>query len=236
MNPERLNPEPLDSLDDYILAHIDPEPEYLHRLWRATHLHLNYPRMASGHLQGRLIRMLVHMVAPRTVLELGTFSGYSTLCMASALQPGAVLHTVECNDEQEDFTRPWLENSPWADRIVLHIADALELLRGSALDGLAFDLVFIDADKRHYVDYYRAVLPRVRPGGFILADNTLWDGHVLDAPQAVTSRDGGHSTINGKDAQTLGILAFNDFVAADPAVERVILPLRDGLTIIRKLP
>lgn len=211
------------TLDDYILAHIDPEPEYLHRLWRATNLHLNYPRMASGHLQGRLLKMLVHMVQPRRVLEIGTFTGYSTLCMASALTDGAELHTIEINDEQEDFTRPWLEGSPWADKIHLHIGDALDLMPSLG----TFDLVFIDADKRHYVDYYRAILPHVRTGGFILADNTLWDGHVVDTDTA-------HQTA-GKEAQTQGIKDFNDLVAADSAVERVILPLRDGLTIIHKL-
>lgn len=214
------------SLDDYILAHIDPEPEYLHRLWRATNLHLNYPRMASGHLQGCLLRMLVHMIRPQTVLEIGTFTGYSALCMASALDSGAILHTIEINDEQEDFTRPWLENSPWADKIRFYIGDALELINSTSFNSTSFDLVFIDADKRHYVDYYRAVLPQVRPGGFIIADNTLWNGHVVDDLMLTAA--------NGKDAQTLGIMAFNDLVAGDPSVERVILPLRDGLTLIRK--
>ena len=253
-------------LDDYILAHIDPEPEYLHRLWRATNLHLNYPRMASGHLQGRLLRMLVHMIRPKNILEIGTFSGYSTLCMASALEPGAFIHTIEINDEQEDFTRPWLENSPWADKIRFYIGDALrspllaspqgeesssvgfsvvssvgssEKLSSSPTGEapILFDLVFIDADKRHYVDYYQAVLPRVRPGGFILADNTLWDGHVVDASIHVKG-DGEDErvSLNAKDSQTQGILDFNDLVASDPAVERVILPLRDGLTLIRKIP
>lgn len=232
------------SLDDYILAHIDPEPEYLHRLWRATNLHLNYPRMASGHLQGRVLAMLVHMIRPKTVLEIGTFTGYSALCMASALEADAVLHTIEINDEQEEFTRPWLENSPWADRIHLHIGDALEILKNNAqltplLDGRGqgvglFDFVFIDADKRHYCDYYRAVMPHLRPGGFIIADNTLWDGHVIDT--VVTVPEGQPTPLNAKDAQVQGILAFNDLVAADSAVERVILPLRDGLTLIRKLP
>lgn len=235
------------SLDDYLLAHIDPEPEYLHRLWRATHLHLNYPRMASGHLQGRVLKMLTHMIRPRTILEIGTFTGYSTLCMASALESGATIHTIEINDEQEDFTRPWLENSPWADKIRFYIGDALQMLNGEMsndetasnqmvngtwLNGKCFDLVFIDADKRHYVDYYRAVLPRICPGGFILADNTLWDGHVVEP--LPTDADGKQG--NGKAAQTQGIMAFNDLVATDPAVERVILPLRDGLTLIRKLP
>lgn len=220
------------NIDDYILAHIDPEPEYLHRLWRATNLHLNYPRMASGHLQGRVLRMLVHMIRPKSVFEIGTFTGYSTLCMASALEPGALIHTIEINDEQEDFTRPWLENSPWADKIKFYIGDALERLGTS--DEI-FDLVFIDADKRHYADYYRAVLPHVRPGGFILADNTLWDGHVVNDIKRKTE-GGEQGALNGKDAQTVGIMVFNDLVAQDPAVERVILPLRDGLTLIRKLP
>ena len=222
------------SIDDYILAHIDPEPEYLHRLWRATNLHLNYPRMASGHLQGRLLRMLVHMIRPSVVLEIGTFTGYSALCMASALEPDAVLHTIEINDEQEDFTRPWLEGSPWADRIRFHIGDALVMLSDCTE---TFDLVFIDADKRHYVDYYRAVMPHLRPGGFIIADNTLWDGHVVDDEAlAVANQHSAQAMLSGKDAQTQGIIAFNDLVAADPDVERVILPLRDGLTLIRKVP
>ena len=215
-------------IDDYILTHIDPEPEYLHRLWRATYLHLNYPRMASGHLQGRVLRMLVHMICPERVLEIGTFTGYSTLCMASALGEGATIDTIEVYDEQEDFTRPWLEGSPWASRIRFHIGDALDLLADNAPSSTIlpplFDLVFIDADKRHYCDYYRAVMPRLRAGGFILADNTLWDGHVVDPD------------LRESDQQTHGIMAFNDLVAADPAVERVILPLRDGLTIIRKIP
>jgi predicted O-methyltransferase YrrM len=215
------------SLDDYILSHIDPEPEYLHRLWRATHLHLNYPRMASGHLQGAVLRMLTNMIRPQRVLEMGTFTGYSTLCMASALESGAVVHSVEINDEQEDFTRPWLENSPWAEKICFHIGDVLELLADGTFGTTPFDLVFIDADKRHYVEYYQRVMPHVRVGGYILADNTLWDGHVVESEIALPS--------NGKDAQTHGIMAFNDLVASDPNVERVILPVRDGLTIIRKI-
>ncbi|MCR4994160.1 MAG: O-methyltransferase [Bacteroidales bacterium] len=223
------------TLSSYILSHIDPEPEYLHQLWRATNLHLNYPRMASGHLQGCLLRMLVHMIRPKTVVELGTFTGYSALSMASALEEGAMLHTIERNDEQEDFTRPWLENSPWAEHIRFYIGDALEVIPTLPAP---FDLVFIDADKRHYSDYYRAVLPLVRPGGYILADNTLWDGHVFDDEATALHRRIAESdeplSLNGKDAQTQGIMAFNDLVAQDPAVERVILPLRDGLTIIRR--
>lgn len=207
------------SLDDYILQHIDPEGDYLHALYRDTHLKLLYPRMASGHLQGRILKMLVCMVRPRTVLEIGTYSGYSALCMAEGLPAGGIIHTYEINDEQEVFTRPWLEGSPYADRIKMHIGDALELVPES---GLHFDLAYIDADKRKYTAYYEMVLPFLNPGGYILADNTLWDGHVLEEhPHA-------------SDLQTIGIKAFNDHVAQDGRVEKVILPLRDGLTLIRK--
>ena len=206
------------TLDDYILAHIDPEPEYLHQLWRATNLHLNYPRMASGHLQGRVLAMLVHMIRPRRVLEIGTFTGYSTLSMASALEPGAELHTIEINDEQEDFTRSWIENSPVADKIEFIIGDAIT---EAPKLGIAFDMAFIDGDKRTYVETYEMVLSLLNPGGFILADNTLWDGHVTNPAY-------------DKDHQTQGIRRFNDHVAQDDRVEKVILPLRDGLTLIRK--
>lgn len=210
------------TLDDYIHTHIDAEPPYLHRLWRATQLHLNYPRMASGHWQGRLLAMLVRMIRPQVVLEIGTFTGYSALCMAEALEHGAQLHTIEVNDEQEDFTRPWLEQSPWADRIQFHIGDALQMLHQPGCLPTEFDLAFIDADKRHYTDYYDAVLPRLASGGYILADNTLWGGHVLE------------ELVRESDLQTRGIMHFNDTVAADSRVEKVILPLRDGLTLIRK--
>ncbi len=205
-------------LDEYILKHIDAEGDYLHRLYRATHTKLLYGRMASGHLQGRLLTMLVKMVRPKTILEIGTYSGYSGLCLAEGLEEGGMLHTFEINDEQEDFTRPWFENSPFADKITFHIGDALELV--PKMD-VVFDMAFIDGDKRKYVEYYEMVMERLSSGGYILADNTLWDGHVLETPPV-------------KDAQTRSIMAFNDLVAADERVEKVILPLRDGLTIIRK--
>ena len=211
------------NLPSYIEAHTTPEHPYLHQLWRATHLHLNYPRMASGHLQGQVLRMLVQMMQPRTVLEVGTFTGYAALAMASGLARDAHLYTVEIYDEQEDFTRPWIERSPWADRVTFIIGDIIHLLRDPQ-SGLPdqFDLVFMDADKRHYIDHYEALLPRLAPGGFLLADNTLWDGHVVE------------TNIKTSDLQTQGIINFNEHVARDPRVEQVILPLRDGLTIIRK--
>ena len=147
---------------------------------------------------------------PRLVLEIGTYSGYSALCLAEGLEQGAMLHTFEVNDEQEVFTRPWFENSPYADKITFHIGDALKEVPEL---GLQFDLAYIDADNM--------VMPFIRPGGFVLADNTLWDGHVIEQTPV-------------RDAQTQGIMDFNDLVAADSNVEKVILPLRDGLTIIRK--
>lgn len=207
-----------DELEKYVLSHIDDEPDYLKALYRDTHVKLLRPRMASGHLQGRLLKMLVRMIRPRNVLEIGTYSGYSALCLAEGLDDGAMLYTYEINDEQEDFTRPWLEKSPYADRIKFFIGDALELVPQS---GVVFDMAFMDGDKRRYCDYYAMIMKQLSPGGYIIADNTLWDGHVVEAEQS-------------KDGQTRGILAFNDMVKADGNVEKVILPLRDGLTVIRK--
>ena len=208
-----------DGLDEYILRHIDAEGNYLHALWRDTQLRLAYGQMASGHLQGRMLKMLVRMIRPRRLLELGTFSGYSALSMAEGLEDGAELHTVEVFDELEDFLRQWIGGSPWADRIHLHIGDALDIV--PRMD-MVWDMVFVDADKRHYADYYRMLMPRIRPGGYLIADNTLWYGHVLEQHPRES------------DLQTRGIQAFNDMVAADPHVEKVILPLLDGLTVIRK--
>ena len=205
-------------LDNYILSHIDTEPEYLYRLWRATNIYMLHGRMASGHLQGRLLKMLVRMIRPKNILEVGTFSGYSALCMAGGLDDGGKVYTFEINDEQEDFTRPWIENSPVADKIEFIIGDAIT---EAPKLGIAFDMAFIDGDKRTYVETYEMVLSLLNPGGFILADNTLWDGHVTDPAY-------------DKDHQTQGIRRFNDHVAQDDRVEKVILPLRDGLTLIRK--
>ena len=208
------------NLDDYIEAHIDPEPDCLYTIDRLTNLRLLNGRMCSGHLQGRLLKMLTSMIAPKRVLELGTFSGYSALCMAEALADDARLDTLEVDDELEDFIRQNLELSPHGHKVTLHIGDALATMEG--FEAEEFDLIFIDADKRRYADYYHAALRLLRPGGYIIADNTLWDGHVTETAS--------------KSAQTVGIQHFNDIVAKDPAVERVIIPLRDGLTIIRKLP
>ena len=174
--------------------------------------------MASGHLQGRLLKMLVRMIRPKNILEVGTFSGYSAICMAEGLEEGGKVYTYEVNDEMEDFTRPWIEGSAVADKIEFIIGDAI--VEAPKL-GIEFDMAFIDGDKRTYLETYEMVLRLLRPGGFILADNTLWDGHVLEIPRSA-------------DRQTQGIEDFNDYVARDERVEKVILPLRDGLSLIRK--
>lgn len=205
-------------MEEYILNHIDPEGQHLRSLYRDTHLHLLRPRMASGHYQGRLLKMLVRMIQPRVIVEIGTYSGYSTLSMAEGLDDGAMIHTFEINDEQEDFTRPRIEATPWADKIQMHIGDVMEIL--PKMD-ITIDMSFIDGNKRDYIAYYELILQKTRPGGFILADNTLWSGLVVDS--------GRH------DHQTEAIRQFNDYVADDKRVEKIILPVRDGLTIIHKL-
>lgn len=206
-------------MERYLLSHSDPESPLLRELDRQTHLRTLQPRMISGHLQGSLLRMMVRMVRPRMVLEVGTFTGYSALCMAEGLdRPGAVVHTVEVNDELEAGIRSFFARSTCADRLILHVGTLDDAL--GEIEGM-FDFVFIDADKRQYADYYEALMPRVRQGGFILADNVLWDGHVLRPPRAA-------------DHHTRALQAFNDMVAADPRVEKVMVPVRDGLTIMRK--
>lgn len=216
------------TLDDYILNHIEPEGDYLHRLWRATNIHTIHGRMVSGHLQGRLLKLLVLMLKPQRILEVGTFSGYSALCMAEGLKQvhlsrGAegvrpMLYTYEINDEMEDFTRPWIEGSDVSDYIDFRIGDAIA---EAPRLGLMFDMAFLDGDKRTYVEAYETLLPLINSGGAILADNTLWDGHVVDPAY-------------DHDHQTVSIRQFNDHVAADPRVETVILPERDGMTLIVK--
>lgn len=207
-----------EELEKYVLSHSAPEGDYLYRLYRATNIHTIHGRMASGHLQGRLLKMFVEMIRPKNILEIGTFSGYSAICMAEGLGEGGKVWTFEINDEMEDFTRPWIENSPVANRIEFRIGDAN--VEAPKL-GVEFDMAFVDGDKRTYVETYEMVLSVLRPGGYILADNTLWDGHVTDPAY-------------DHDHQTQGIRRFNDHVAADPRVEQVIIPLRDGLTVIRK--
>ncbi len=204
--------------EEYLLAHGDAEPDYLAKINRKTHLKMINPRMLSGHLQGRVLSMLSKMIQPERILEVGTYTAYSALCLAEGLSAKGKLHTIECDDELEDFIRENIQSSPYQEQIVLHIGDAKKLI--PEMD-VMFDLVFLDADKREYQVYYDAVFPKLRKGGFVLVDNTLWDGKVL-------------LEVDEKDNQTEAIRKFNDYVAADSRVEKLILPLRDGLTLIRK--
>lgn len=206
-------------LEDYIEAHISPEPDYLKKIDRDTNLYHVNGRMCSGHIQGRLLKMLTAMISPKRVLELGTFTGYSALCIAEALSEDAEVHTIEADDELEDVINANLSLSPHRHKVKLHIGDALQLM--DRLEPETFDMAVIDADKREYPRYFGSVMRLLKPGGYILADNTLWDGHVAEA--------GKHSS------QTQGIIEFNDIVAENKDIEVAIIPVRDGLTIIRKL-
>ena len=205
-------------IESYILSHSDEEGSLLAALNRDANVNLLRPRMLSGHLQGRILKMFCRMLKPKRVLEIGTYTGYATLCMAEALEKDAEIHTLEINDEMEDFIRKYVSQSPDKDKIKLYFGDAMEII--PALDE-SFDLVFIDADKRLYSDYYDLIFDKLPAGALILADNTLRDGKVLEP-------------LHLADKQTAGILAFNDKIKADQRVEKVILPLRDGLTMIWK--
>lgn len=207
-----------DNIEQYILSHIDEEGELLKNLNRDVHVNLLRPRMISGHLQGRLLKMFCRLVQPKYILEIGTYTAYATLCLAEGASDEAEIHTIEVNDELEDFILKHLYKSKLKDKIHLHIGDAIQII--PTIDCI-FDLVFIDANKRHYCEYYDLIFDKVRPGGLIIADNTLWDGKVLETP---------HPT----DKQTIGIQAFNDMLEKDNRVEKVILPIRDGLTLIWK--
>ena len=211
------------TLEEYISLHTSPENEFLEAITRDTHVHILNPHMLSGHVQGRVLSMLSHMIRPKRILELGTFTGYSALCLAEGLAEGGRLITIEHNDELEETIQRNIAKSPLSNRIELIIGDAVERVNELRNEGVnEFDLVFIDADKREYCAYLDAVYPLVPVGRFILADNTLWDGHIIDPAY-------------DKDKQTLGLRAFNDKLKEDDRFEQVILPLRDGLTLIRKV-
>lgn len=206
-------------LEDYILDNISPEPEELKRVYRSTYLHHLYPRMCSGHLQGRILKILVQINRPARILELGTFTGYSALAIAEGMPKGAQLHTIEIDDEMEEELTERFEASPRAADIHLHIGDALDLIEPLSRDFGPWNMVYIDANKRHYRQYFDLLLSHIAPGGVIIADNTLWGGKILD-PAA-------------HDAQTEAIRDFNAYVAAHEAVDTVaILPMRDGLSLI----
>ncbi|MDR3308735.1 MAG: O-methyltransferase [Tannerella sp.] len=205
-------------IDDYILQHIDEEGELLSALNRDAHVRLLYPRMIAGHLQGRLLKMFCRMMRPKRVLEIGTYTGYATICIAEGLDENALVYTVEINDEMQPFTMPYIENSPHRKKIRLFWGDVMDLL--PTFDE-QFDMVYIDGDKRDYIRYYDTVFPLLSSGALILADNTLWSGKVA-------------ANIPPADRQTQGILQFNEHIRLDRRVEKVIIPLRDGLTMIWK--
>lgn len=206
-------------LEEYLLRHSSPEPEWLRRLDRDANLELMNPRMNSGHLQGRLLKMLVAIASPRRVLEIGTFGGYSALCMAEGLAEGAELITLEIDDEKEDFIRRHLAMSPYGHRVTAVIADAMDYLPEMAAGSI--DLIFLDGNKRDYPALYAECKRVLRDGGLLLADNVLWNGHITDSRY-------------DRDAQTVALRQFNELCAADPDMDAVILPVRDGLAILRK--
>lgn len=209
-------------LDRYVREHSSSQTEALEWIQKQTNIRTNYPRMLSGAVQGRLLTILVEMMGARRILEIGAFTGYSATCMAYGTGEEGHIDTLEINDELESLMREGWRRAGVDGRIELHIGDAKETLarlRESSVE--PYDLVYMDANKREYCAYYDLIIDMIRPGGVILADDVLWDGKVYEEPMP-------------HDRQTLGIAAFNDMVAADPRVECVILPIRDGLTIIRK--
>lgn len=204
-------------IQKYVIEHTEEESELLRELERETYVKIYHPRMLSGHLQGKMLKMFSQMIAPYRILEIGTYTGYSALCLAEGLLPGGILHTIELNDELEEFIRLYINRSQLSSKIKLHIGNALNII--PTIED-TFDLVFIDGDKREYLEYYHAIFEKVRQGGFIIADNVLWNGKVLNE--------------NENDDFTKSIRAFNDYVHFDTRVENVMLPLRDGLMILRK--
>jgi len=205
-------------LDNYILTHTSTEDPLLLELSRETHIKTMFPRMLSGHLQGKFLEMISHMIRPAAILEIGTFTGYSAICLAKGLNTEGQLHTIDIDPELQYLARHFFEKTGVQEKIIQHIGDALEII---PLLDYSFDLVFIDADKENYLNYYNLIFDKVRSGGFILADNALWDGKVVMS--------------DGKsDKETKGIKQFNDFVSKDKRVENMLLPLRDGIMILRK--
>lgn len=204
-------------LEDYVAGHSQQEPELLAQLNRETHLKIMQPRMLSGHLQGRVLAMLSKLISPTAILEIGTYTGYATLCLAEGLAPGGTIDTLDNNEELFDFQRKYFDRSPWGAQIHQHLGQALDII--PTLDK-TFDLVFIDADKENYPNYYELIVPKMRKGGIILSDNVLWSGKVLE-------------DVKPNDKSTLTLLEYNKRLARDPRVETVLLPIRDGLTVSR---
>lgn len=205
-------------IDNYVVKHSENEPELLQKLNRETHQKILQPRMLSGDYQGRVLSMLSKLVQPKYILEIGTYTGYSALCLAEGLTKGGELHTIDVNEELVDFQRKYFDSSPFGEQIYQHLGNALDII--PELDH-TFDLVFIDADKPNYINYFHAIIDKLRPGGIILSDNVLWSGKVAEP-------------INDKDTSTKLLVEYNQLLKEDSRVETVILPIRDGLTISRK--
>ena len=205
-------------LDKYIREHSTPEDKVLEELYRQTHLYVVNPNMASGHIQGKFLEMLSFMIHPSRILEIGTYTGYSAICLARGLKSGGQLHTIEINDELNEMSTHYFALAGVADRVTLHTGRGQDVIPEMKF---TFDLVFIDGDKREYCEYYDLVFEKVRKGGFIIADNVLWGGKIEGAEAL-------------KDPQTKGVVLFNEMVRQDPRVEKIVLPLRDGLMLIRK--
>jgi len=208
-----------EKLDDYVVAHSQDEPELLQQLTRETYQKILQPIMLSGPYQGRVLSMISKLIRPKSILELGTFTGYATLCLAEGLHPEGEIHTIDVNEELEDFQRKYFDKSGYGTQIHQHLGSAIDIL--PTLDK-TFDLVFIDADKPNYVNYFHLIIDKLNPGGTILSDNVLWHGKVIEP-------------VDAKDVSTNVVLEFNTLLKEDPRIETVLLPIRDGLTISRKL-
>lgn len=208
-----------DDLEDYIEQHSEKEPELLAKLNKETYQKILLPRMLSGHFQGRVLSMLSKLIRPNAILEIGTYTGYATLCLCEGMQENGITHTIDIKEELMDFQRKYFDASPWGNQIVQHLGEALDII--PQLD-TAFDLVFIDADKENYINYYNMILPKMNKGGIILSDNVLWSGKVVQ-------------DLNPNDLSTKVLLEYNALLRDDPRVETVLLPIRDGLTVSRVL-
>ncbi|GEP49511.1 O-methyltransferase [Flavobacterium noncentrifugens] len=206
-----------DELDDYVTQHSENEPELLSALNKETYQKILLPRMLSGHFQGRVLSMLSKLIRPKSILEIGTYTGYATLCLCEGLQENGTVHTIDINEELFDFQRKYFDKSPWGNQIMQYLGDALEIIPNL---NTKFDLVFVDADKENYIAYFNMIVPMMEKGGIILSDNVLWSGKVLEP-------------LNPKDKSTKELLEYNQLLKEDPRVETVLLPIRDGLTVSR---
>ena len=206
-----------DPIDEYVVAHSQAEPELLKKLNRETHQKILQPRMLSGHYQGRVLSILSKLINPENILEIGTYTGYSALCLAEGMAKNGSLHTIDINEELYDFQRKYFDASPYGNQIHQHVGNALEIIPG--LD-TTFDLVFIDADKHNYPNYFNLIVDKMKPGGVILTDNVLWSGKIIE-------------DVKPDDKDTQALIEYNKLINDDPRVETVILPIRDGLTISR---